>query len=66
MLGGNILKRHRENAETKEVVEVGCLKRNTKSAAAQNIDRLNAGTMPTGGKTINDSDKAILIKFLTP
>ncbi|MCX6110044.1 MAG: hypothetical protein NTZ90_10640 [Proteobacteria bacterium] len=39
---------------------------NTKGAAAQIIDRLNAGTMPTGGKTISDSNKAILIKFLTP
>ena len=36
------------------------------AAAALIIDRLNAGTMPTGGKTISDSDKAILIKFLTP
>ena len=39
---------------------------NTKGAAAQIIDRLNAGTMPTGGKTISATDKAILIKFLTP
>ncbi len=36
------------------------------TATALIIDRLNAGTMSTGGKTISDSDKAILIKFLTP